>query len=150
MSNQYKVKIDRKEWILLLLSEEPLDRIHIMKALFLIWLRSGKHIKGFFKFEPYLYGPYSLDVYSELDSLLSDGSISQPPYSAKSWVSYFITDEGMKNVNDIKNEIKPEIRKLISSVVKEISSLDFFSLLRKVYREAPDFAKKSIFGGMTE
>ena len=36
--------LTRRDWILLFLQEKPLDRIRLMKALFLLWHRSGKMI----------------------------------------------------------------------------------------------------------
>jgi hypothetical protein len=68
------------DWVLLVLRKAPLDRIRIMKALFLIWYRSGKSIPDFFSFEPYLYGPYSLEVYAALKNLVDADLAVQPPH----------------------------------------------------------------------
>ena len=54
------MKTSKSKWILVILRRKSLDRIHIMKVLFLIWYRSREEIKDYFQFEPYLYGPYSL------------------------------------------------------------------------------------------
>ena len=65
--------ISKRDWILLALRKTPLDRIRLMKTLFLVWNRSGRSIAGYFEFEPYLYGPCSLEMYSVLDDLTEHG-----------------------------------------------------------------------------
>ncbi len=59
-------RLEKREWLLLILREKPLDILRLMKGLFLIWNRSGRQIDGFYKFVPYKYGPYSSELYTEL------------------------------------------------------------------------------------
>jgi len=139
---------DKKDWILLLLNYSPLDRIHIMKALFLIWHRSGRNIPNYFNFEPYLYGPCSFEVYSILDSLESNGLIIQPLYPIPQWVNFYLTEKGRNEVKEINKKFSTKELKLIEELVKEISKLEFYELLKKVYSEAPDFAINSMFRGV--
>jgi len=70
----------KDDWILLALKERPLDRLHLMKALFLTWHRSGRDIPNYFAFEPYLYGPCSFDAYRVLDAMSKEQLITQPSY----------------------------------------------------------------------
>ncbi|PIS24984.1 MAG: hypothetical protein COT45_03240 [bacterium (Candidatus Stahlbacteria) CG08_land_8_20_14_0_20_40_26] len=135
----------KKDWVLLLLRRTPLDRIHIMKALFLIWHRSGRKIQDYFKFEPYLYGPCSFEVYAVLDNLQANGRIIQPPHPMPQWVNYYLTEKGGKEVEEVAKKVSPDTLKLIESVVNEVSGVKFYELLKKVYDEAPDFAVNSIF-----
>jgi len=140
--------LTKKDWILLLLSQSPLDRIHIMKALFLIWHRSGRKIKDYFVFEPYLYGPCSFEVYSTLDEMELNRQIVQPPHPVPQWVNYYLTDSGKKEAEEVSKRTLPETVSVIKTVVKEISQLGFYELLKKVYAEAPNFAVNSIFRGV--
>ncbi|MEO0236254.1 MAG: hypothetical protein ABIM02_05975 [candidate division WOR-3 bacterium] len=137
--------LSKKDWILLLLRESPLDRIHIMKALFLIWHRSGRKLTNYFEFKPYLYGPCSFEVYSVLSNMEVERLIVQPPYPAPQWVEYYLTDKGKKEAEKVFNNTSDEIREIIKKITAEISNLNFFELLHKVYREAPDFAINSMF-----
>jgi len=139
---------DKKDWILLLLNYSPLDRIHIMKALFLIWHRAGRNIPNYFTFEPYLYGPCSFEVYSILDNMESEGLVLQPPHPVPQWVNFYLTENGRNEVKELSNKFSKEELKLIEEVVKEISKLGFYELLKKVYSEAPDFAINSMFRGV--
>jgi len=59
--------------------KEILSPIQIMKSMFL--LSKENEIKDFYRFHPYLYGPCSLEVYKDIDSLVRDGFISQVPSS---------------------------------------------------------------------
>jgi len=138
----------KEYWILLVLKQAPLDRIHIMKALFLIWHRSGRNITDYFEFEPYLYGPCSFEVYSVLGNLQSSELIVQPPHSLPKWVNYYLTARGKEQAEEAVKKSLPKTVRLIEAVIDEISQLNFFELLRKVYTEAPDFAVNSMFRGV--
>jgi|SRR3989304_3135587 len=137
--------LTEKDWILLALKRIPLDRIHIMKTLFLIWHRSGRKMTGYFQFEPYLYGPCSFEVYSMLGNLQANGFIVQPPHPAPQWVNYYLTDRGKKEAEEAEKRVSPNILRLIEEVANEVSRLNFYELLRSVYTEAPDFAVNSMF-----
>ncbi len=142
------MELSKKYSLLLALRENALDRIHIMKALFLIWHRSGRNIKDYFIFVPYLYGPCSFDVYSALEDLQSEDLIIRPLHSVPQWVSYHLTERGRRKADEIEKSLSQNTLKLIKDVVNEISELDFYGLLKKVYTEAPDFAINSIFKGV--
>jgi len=140
--------LTKKDWVLLLLMQTPLDRIHIMKALFLIWHRSGRKISNYFEFEPYLYGPCSFEVYSVLESLETSRFIVQLPHLIPQWVDYYLTEQGKKEAEEAIKRAPADTVSLIKTVATEVSKLGFFELLRKVYAEAPDFAAKSMFKGV--
>lgn len=137
--------LTKEQWILLILKESPLDRIHIMKTLFLIWHRSGRNIPNYFEFTPYLYGPCSFEVYSVLMDMEFERLIVQPPHSIRDWTNYYLTEKGEKKVEVTKKQTNPDILVLIKTIVSEVSRLSFYELLKKVYSEAPDFATNSIF-----
>lgn len=141
------IELSKKDWILLGLRQTPIDRIHLMKALFLIWHRSGRKIADYFEFEPYLYGPCSFEVYSILEKLLVDGFVVQPPHTKFQYVKYHLTEKGKKEVEEISKKVSSDIFRLIE-VFNEVSRLDFYMLLRRVYNEAPDFAVNSMFKGV--
>ncbi len=138
----------KKDWILLALRQTPLDRIHIMKTLFLIWHRSGRKLRDYFEFVPYLYGPCSFEVYSVLENLQANGYIVQPPHPMPQWVNYYLTDVGKREAKEASKRASPETLRFIETVAGEASQLRFHELLRKVYAEAPDFAVNSMFRGV--
>ena len=140
--------LQKKDWILLFLREAPLDRIHLMKALFLLWYRSGRDIPNYFVFEPYLYGPCSFEVYSILDGLTKEGLLVQPLQPAQQWARYYLTTKGMRQAKKAGDTAGPETIGKIKEITREVSRLGFYELLRKVYTEAPEFAKQSIIRGL--
>jgi len=142
------MSLTKKDWILLVLKQASLDRIHIMKAAFLIWHRSGRNIPDYFEFIPYLYGPCSFEVYSVLGDLQTDGFILQPPHPLPRWVNYHLTDKGKREAEQATKRTPHDTLRVIGQVCKEISHLGFFGLLQRVYAEAPDFAVNSMFRGV--
>lgn len=138
--------IEKKDWILLALRESPLDRIHIMKALFLVWNRSGRNMPDYFKFEPYLYGPCSFEIYSVLYDLSKEGFIVQPPHPMRQWAKYYLTDRGKIVADEAAKRANPDIVGLLEQVAHEVAQLGFSELLRRVYSEAPEFEVKSLMG----
>lgn len=137
--------LTKKEWILLVLKEAPLDRIHIMKAAFLIWHRSGRNLTDYFEFVPYLYGPCSFEVYSTLTDMEFNRLIVQPPHPVQQWANYYLTEKGEKEAEHAMKKVAPGGLRVLKQVVKDISEIGFYELLRKVYAEAPDFATNSMF-----
>jgi len=136
--------LKKQDWILLLLQEKPLDRIRLMKALFLIWHRSGRNIATFYEFVPYMYGPCSFDLYRELNLAEKDQLISQAPHVISQWAPYFLTERGSKIVSNVGKKLDRKLLNLIRSVAVEVASVGFNELLRRVYAEAPDFASQSV------
>ncbi|RLB04006.1 MAG: hypothetical protein DRG83_05810 [Deltaproteobacteria bacterium] len=134
----------KSDWILLALRKTPLDRIRLMKTLFLVWYRSGQNIPQYFEFEPYLYGPCSLEVYSVLEDLSKLRLIVQAPHPVQQWANYYLTERGRAIAEDVAKNIEPKMRKLVEQVALEVSQLGFYELLRKVYSEAPEFAVNSL------
>ncbi len=138
----------KKDWVLLVLKQNPMDRIHIMKSLFLIWHRSERKLSDYFYFEPYLYGPCSFEVYSELENLSDDGLIIQPPYQKSRWVHYYLTEKGKRETVLAEKKASPILLKIVDNIKQDISQLNFHDLLREIYQEAPDFAVNSMFKGV--
>lgn len=115
-----------------------------MKALFLVWRRSGGNVPDFFHFEPYLYGPCSFELYRVLRELEEKGLIVQPPHPVQQWAKYYLTERGKAEAESVSRHIDPGILKKMEQAVDEVACLDFYALLKKVYKEAPEFAVNSV------
>jgi len=136
--------LSKSDWILLALREHPLDRIRLMKTLFLTWHRMGRNIPGFFRFVPYMYGPCSFEVYSTLEELLQAGFIVQPPHPIQQWGRYYLTEKGRARCEAIKQNLDQKYLMAISESAQFAAQASFRELLKKVYEEAPDFAVNSV------
>jgi uncharacterized protein YwgA len=139
---------EKRDWILLALRRAPLDRIRLMKALFLFWKRVGFRIPGYFEFKPYLYGPCSFEVYSVLDQLSQSGFVVNPPYPIQQWSKYYLTASGIAEAEKVSHTVPGDMGECIAKITEEVSRLGFYELLRKVYEEAPEFAINSVMRGL--
>src|ERR671919_410991 len=134
----------KTDWILLALKTAPLDRIRLMKTLFLVWQASERDIPGYFDFEPYLYGPCSFEVYDALRELSWQRLVVQPPYPVQKWAPYYLTELGREKANQIAREADQETVILVEKKAREAHDADFLTLLKNVYTLAPDFAVNSV------
>jgi len=181
-------KLNRKDLLLLLLfspgssgeEAEPIDgRTRLMKLLFLLQFQVDFPVdkilesKSKYEFQPYHYGPFTKDVYNDLEFLENVGLIE---FYTKGIAGEADQNEEEKLVEDIvigedKEDINLEFKeegyrltpagstfvteKLIPTapedllrVIRELkgkfASLPLVSLLRYVYSKYPDYAQKSM------
>ena len=133
----------QRSQIVAALGAASLDRVRLMKALFLFWYRSGKPESGPFHFRPYLYGPCAFDLYTALDAMERDGLIAQAPHANERWGNYHLTNAG--ETTPTEHQISNEEERKIAEIASWVQSRGFRALLREVYNEAPDFAGESVF-----
>jgi len=137
-----------KKDILLVFISLPIDDapklvspIQIMKSMFL--LKEEAKIQDFYEFIPYLYGPCSFEVYSDLISLKEENLIEdvQTPFS---WKHYKVTAKG----NEVTNRLLKSFDKTVLQKLKEIKmfvlSKTFLELLKYVYEKYPAYAEKTV------
>ena len=141
--------MEKKDWLLVYIylplpPKNLIDPIRIMKGLFLISKKLEGKLEKFYEFKPYLYGPCSFEVYRDLLSLNMSGLIDEYTPLNSSWSYYRITKEGEKQAKKLVNEIPKDILKVMKKIKQEVVNLSFLDLLRKVYKEYPDYAKNSI------
>jgi hypothetical protein len=130
--------------ILVALSGAALDRIRLMKTLFLVWYRSDDGEHGPFYFEPYLYGPCSFEVYRELDKLQSRGLIVQAPHPIAQRSRYHLTAAGRRVADTAAEQLGAKLSRELRDTARWSAELSFGSLLSAVYSEAPEFVARSI------
>lgn len=128
--------------LLVALSGAALDRIRLMKTLFLVWYRHGRPPEGPFFFKPYLYGPCSFEVYRELDKLQAAGLVVQPNPSMQG--RYFLTSAGQDAAVRAQRYLKRELATDLKKKAQWSTTLSFQDLLRAVYAKAPEFATRSV------
>lgn len=121
----------------------PLDRLSLMKTLFLFWYRTGKRADGAFQFSPYLYGPYSPELYSVLEEMQASGLVIQSAHAVERWGKYYLTEAGRKAAISDKSLSAP-LKQAIGEIATWANGQTFYTLLQQVYREAPEFATQSI------
>lgn len=176
---------NRKDILLLLLYmpgekgeiAEPISgRTRLMKLLFLLQRDKGidkaLNIKNYYQYEAYDYGPFSKDVFEDLQFLRNVGLIETNSEDKRSvieeWEDYLLTLESAlesegddfeptyleesftltnKGIEFVEERLLPnldeEIKGRINSVKEIEGALSLTSLLRYVYNKYPDSAEKS-------
>jgi hypothetical protein len=131
------------DWLLVFLAETPLDRLRLMKALFLFWHRQEKRLEGYFDFQPYLYGPFSFEMFGVLERLEAPGLVSRAPDEQPRYATYYLTRKGRQRAHEIGRRLDPDVLDDVRRTASEVSGLGFMDLLRRVYREAPEYASRT-------
>lgn len=134
----------KDEWVLRALAIAPLDRVRLMKVLFRLWWHSGKAVPNFFSFRPYLYGPWSPEVYESLERLEKQGFVVRLPHPIPARSKYHLTDRGRRAVQGVISTINERYLDLLQKLTCETANLGFYELLKLVYNEAPEFAQNSV------
>jgi DNA-binding PadR family transcriptional regulator len=139
----------RIDWLLLLLRTAdsptgPLDPIRIQKALFYVSRDPNVPEHEKYVFEPYNYGPYSKQIYLDLDDLVARGLVEPILDASRRWSRYALTLAGAGHAAELRGQMSPSWSQLVDAARELVTSLSFQELLRKVYREHPAFAVNSI------
>jgi uncharacterized protein len=141
--------LNKRDWNLLVVDSAGGDFIsplQLQKALFLI----GKNISprigsDFYDFKPYNYGPFSLDIYKDIESLISDGDCKAHSKTGQSWTEFHITEQGRKKAEALYAQLPQRDLEYVRELVSWINKLTFKQLLGYIYKNYPEFATKSIF-----
>lgn len=106
-----------------------------------------------FNFAPYKMGPFSENVYEELQFLLQldaleaealpEAKTLQTPDSDLSHKCFEITPKGEKIATELVEILESEYRSELEALVTEYNEMSLRKLLRYVYTEYPDYATES-------
>jgi len=96
-----------------------------------------------FSFRGYNYGPFTEEIYDCLEFLQNLDLVELNEEGNKKGV--ILTQKGLEFFNTkIKDVIPDELIKMLEKVVEEYGALDYDELIRRVYREHPEYAEKSL------
>jgi uncharacterized protein YwgA len=140
------------DWLLMLLAlrdaEQPLDPVRLQKGLFLLAHEGGVSDAEAYSFEPYDYGPFSSEIYRDLDLLMTEGKVREVDVPGFNWKRYAITGPGVEQAQAILSQLDPDRRQVLrrlASIKAELLELKFDALLRRVYDRYPEYAANSVF-----
>jgi uncharacterized protein len=129
-------------------SNYDLDPIRIMKGTFIFnqeapgaWLSREER----YRFEPYDYGPYSPEVYSDLSALVGLGLVRTRDVLGQTWKFYSATEEGERYARSLVGVLDPAALGFLRRVREFVTKLSFTDLLKAVYQKYPSFAVNSVF-----
>ena len=101
-----------------------------------------------FHFEPYDYGPFDSDVYSEIDVLQQQGEavIARSPFG--NWSTYAASDAGLpRGETLLYGEIGTESSQYIQRISSWVRALSFSRLVKSIYEAYPEMRANSVFRG---
>ncbi len=136
-----------RDWLMLLFdgAQRTLDRVRIQKSMFLFAQRSKAPGTEKYDFVPYHYGPFSFDIYPDLDRLVEQGLLRREFEATSSSPRYSLTGAGLRVVESLRRSAPPERLRLLHSLRDWVTKRSFSALLNDVYRLYPRYAVNSVF-----
>lgn len=136
--------------------QEPVEgRTRLQKMVFLLQKelekRGKSEVTGVeYQFIPYDYGPFSKELYDDLDTMIDQELVEDTEEtlsSGKVKYVYEIKDAGEEQVVSQSEERQEatEILELAREIKKEYNNELLSDLIEYVYSEYPDYAKRSVY-----
>jgi uncharacterized protein YwgA len=129
-------------------SNKKLDPICVQKGMFILametpedWLPSEAR----YHFEPYRYGPYSPEIYYDLDKLEGYGYVTTTRVLGQSWNYYSLTPEGQELARSTAEGMDNRAVEYFRRLRNFVGELSFRKLLTTVYEHYPAYAINSVF-----
>lgn len=126
---------------------EPLDRLRMQKAVFILQMAGPEAWSDAFTFVPWDWGPFSRDLANELLVLQQQGLMETEPVEWRRYPRYKTTPEGEAIAQKVASSLDEKQRAFIQKVRRYVTSRSFSQLLREVYSRFPEFAVNSRFQG---
>jgi uncharacterized protein YwgA len=134
-------------------NEEGIEgRTRLQKLIFLMQQESegeiSESLNEDYEFVPYDYGPFSKEVYQDLDSMSGELVRTKKERTAdgNTKYSYRLTEEGQKFVEDNLTKREGEqIMDWAKALRNQYEDVYLSDLIEEVYSKYPQFAKNSIY-----
>jgi hypothetical protein len=152
----------RRDWLLAFLAVEPaggwqwrdgstywIDPVRVVKGLFLAQHQDVDETivpLSFqpYHFYPYAYGPFSSEVYADLDRLHEAGLVERQDVPGKTYARWRLTPEGQNVASHVLAELEPHAVARLRAAKRCVVFTAFSSLLRYVYGRFPSYATSSV------
>lgn len=148
------MKMRRTDWLLLLLalrdSSEPLDPVRLQKGLFLLAQEGRLPHAESYEFVAYDYGPFSVEIYRDLDTLYEQGLVERIGVPGYTWSRYLPTAQGIDEAERLVGAMSASQRQralLLQGLKRDVLRMSFRGLLEHVYSRHPEFRENSVFNG---
>lgn len=139
-----------ERWQLLLLflatgeaSRQDIDPLRVMKGMFLLEKKGGLG-QYTYHFKPYSYGPFSQQVYRDLEVLQGLGYIERVLIPGRDWTSIRVTKTGQGMAKSLIDKTSQQELDLITEIQASVLHKGFLELLLSIYEEYPDYAVNSV------
>jgi uncharacterized protein YwgA len=141
----------RRDATLLMLSlaeGNPYSPVQIQKAMFIL-SREGAEIfdvESRYDFQPYDYGPFDKDVYSEIEVLAGAG-LAVIGVTGELRRSYTASETGRAAAEPLRRKISPEQLAFAQKISSFVRRLSFADLVSAIYKAYPEMKENSVFVG---
>jgi hypothetical protein len=139
--------MDKNDFVLAVMSSCPdvtYTPVQVQKLFFLIDQKIPGLVEGpYFHFAPYHYGPFDCTVYSALEELSADGSVTIT--GSASYRSYSTTSRGQTKGRALFEKLPVKAREYISKLSELVRHLSFNELVSAIYQAYPEMRANSVF-----
>ena len=143
--------MERRDWTLLAIAaggKDGLSPVQLQKSLFLLGQMCPEDIgPDFYNFEPYDYGPFDADVYSDARELERMALAVISPDALGRWRRYGITALGAECAERSKQSASTRTVEYLEAIIGWAKNLSFSELLGTIYRHFPEYSVNSVFRG---
>jgi hypothetical protein len=120
--------------------------VQVQKLFFLLDREAASVLEGpHFNFQPYDYGPFDREVYSELEDLSRRNLVLV--HNAGRYRLYQLSQEGFQQGEEILDDLAANAQDYITSISEWVRKLSFQQLVASIYNRYPEMKAKSVFRG---
>lgn len=119
--------------------ESGLDRAQLQKSAFLVGEEFEGKLKNFYRFTPYMYGPFAQDIYTDVDRL-SDGPMIETFFDdGRQW--YRLARETTSWQIGLSDDLESCVKRIVGWITRMSS---FYELVRAIYYLYPEQRENSV------
>jgi len=133
--------------VLSLAEGAPFTPVQIQKAMFL----ASDKVPGAFDrysrydFQPYDYGPFDWQVYSDVEQLEHRGLAQIDQQPGTRWRTYAASHQGVIEGQRLAEQLPREQSAVLERIVNLVRGLSFNDLVSAIYRAYPHMRARSVF-----
>lgn len=140
----------RTDWLLLTIAAGKgagLTPVQLQKSLFLLGRFLPQDVgPSYYRFIPYNYGPFCVDVYRDAEKLEREGLVNIPRPEGN-LPTYRVAKVGEDRARRVARMLSLQQSEYVRRVVEWTQSLSFPALVRAIYQQFPEFKQNSVFQG---
>lgn len=141
-------QLERKDVLLKIITSaqgDPVTPVQLQKIAFLVGQECGDRLPDdYYKFVPYDFGPFAIDIYKDADELAAQKLISIDQNAVGRWNEFRATYRSSAFDSSV---IPGPIADYIERVVVWARSLTFRELVSAIYHHYPEYGINSVYTG---
>ena len=119
--------------------ERGLDRVQLQKSAFLVGEEFEGKLKNFYRFTPYMYGPFAQEIYADVERL-SDGPMIETFFDdGRRW--YRLACEATSWKYNLSDDLEASVKRIVGWITRMSS---FYELVRAIYYLFPEQRENSV------